>query len=116
LNYIYDTKSASSLADVAESTVGFEQQAADWLRSLPHALDLDCPSVGEESELHHSLKFILKGHLLDCYEMMYWPFIVYAVNHDTPSERTESSCTGKDIESGDGLFRIKGAYGLCGTH
>ncbi|KIW61328.1 hypothetical protein, variant 2 [Exophiala xenobiotica] len=89
LNYIYDTKAASSLADVAESAVGFEQQAADWLRSLPQALDLDSSSVGEESELHHSLKFILKGHLLDCYEMMYWPFIVYAVNYDTP-ERTAS--------------------------
>ncbi|KAK5261663.1 Zcf27p [Exophiala xenobiotica] len=97
LNYIYDTKAASSLADVAESTVGFEQQAADWLRSLPQALDLDCPSVGEESELHHSLKFILKGHLLDCYEMMYWPFIVYAVNYDTSSERTASSCPGMGI-------------------
>ncbi|KAI1609036.1 hypothetical protein EDD37DRAFT_136498 [Exophiala viscosa] len=86
LNYIYDTKikAANSLADMADSTLGFEQQAADWLRSLPQALDLDSPSVGEEGELHHSLKFILKGHLLDCYEMMYWPFIVVAVNYDTP--------------------------------
>lgn len=67
---------------MAESTVGFEQQAADWIRSLPQALDLEAPSVGEESDLHHSLKFILKGHLLDCYEMMYWPFIVAAVDYD----------------------------------
>jgi hypothetical protein len=90
LNYIYDTKTktGTSLAEVAESTQGFEQQAADWLRSLPQALDLDSPSVGEESELHHSLKFILKGHLLDCYEMMYWPFIVVAVHYDTLPERT----------------------------
>ncbi|KAK4946021.1 Zcf27p [Elasticomyces elasticus] len=90
LNYIYDTKTkmGSSLADMADSTQGFEQQAADWLRSLPQALDLDSPSVGEESEreLHHSLKFILKGHLLDCYEMMYWPFIVVAVRYDKPEQ------------------------------
>ncbi|KIW43069.1 hypothetical protein, variant [Exophiala oligosperma] len=82
LNYVYDTKAASSLAAIAESTVGFEQQAADWLRSLPQALDLDSTVDGEDGRLHNSLKFILKGHLLDCYEMMYWPFIVYAVNYD----------------------------------
>ena len=87
LNYIYDSKATSSLSNASESTQGFEQQAADWIRSLPQTLVLDAPSVGEESDLHHSLKFILKGHLLDCYEMMYWPFIVSAVNYDTP-ERT----------------------------
>ncbi|ETI25155.1 hypothetical protein G647_04528 [Cladophialophora carrionii CBS 160.54] len=87
LNFIYDSKATSSLSNAAESTLGFEQQASDWIRSLPQALELDVPSVGEESELHQSLKFILKGHLLDCYEMMYWPFIVSAVNYDTP-ERT----------------------------
>ena len=91
LNYIYDTKPSSSLAEMAESTLGFEQQAADWIRSLPQALDLDSPSVGEEGELHHSLKFILKGHLLDCYEMMYWPFIVVAVNYDTPGRTSTIS-------------------------
>lgn len=95
LNYIYDTKTktGTSLAEVAESTQGFEQQAADWLRSLPQALDLDSPSVGEESELHHSLKFILKGHLLDCYEMMYWPFIVVAVHYNDTSLAPERTAT-----------------------
>jgi hypothetical protein len=84
---------------MAEATLGFEQQAADWIRSLPQALDLDSHSVGEESDLHHSLKFILKGHLLDCYEMMYWPFIVVAVNyghHNSPDgggERTANNTT-----------------------
>ncbi|EXJ73605.1 uncharacterized protein A1O5_03367 [Cladophialophora psammophila CBS 110553] len=92
LNFIYDSKATSSMSNAAESTVGFEQQAADWIRSLPQALDLEAPSVGEESDLHHSLKFILKGHLLDCYEMMYWPFIVAAVNYDTP-ERTPTIST-----------------------
>jgi hypothetical protein len=29
---------------------------------------------------HAALKFILSGHLLDCYEMMYWPFVIDAVH------------------------------------
>lgn len=89
LNYNYDTKPSSSLSTVVEIVLGFEQQAADWIRSLPQSLELESPSVGEESELHHSLKFILKGHLLDCYEMMYWPFVVAAVNPDA-TERTST--------------------------
>ncbi|KIX00868.1 uncharacterized protein Z518_09933 [Rhinocladiella mackenziei CBS 650.93] len=97
LNFIYDTKANSNLSTMAESTLGFEQQAADWIRSLPQALDLEAPSLGEESEVRHSLKFILKGHLLDCYEMMYWPFIVVAVNYDNP-ERT-STISGGTMES-----------------
>lgn len=101
LNYIYDSKATSSLSNMAESTLGFEQQAADWIRSLPQALELDAPSVGEESELHHSLKFILKGHLLDCYEMMYWPFIVNAVNFDhTPTTATTTATTGSSATEG----------------
>lgn len=86
LNHNYDSKTSSSLPLMAETVLGFEQQAADWISSLPQSLNLDAPSIGEESELHHSLKFILKGHLLDCYEMMYWPFIVAAVNPE-PQER-----------------------------
>ena len=83
LNYNYDTKATSSLSGMVEAVLVFEQQAADWIRSLPQSLELEAPSVGEESELHYSLKFILKGHLLDCYEMMYWPFIIAAVNPET---------------------------------
>jgi hypothetical protein len=90
LNYIYSTaltSRAGSLSDeVVESIVGFEQQATDWLRSLPQGLGLDETTPGgniDESELHRTLKFILKGHLLDCYEMMYWPFIADAVNSES---------------------------------
>jgi hypothetical protein len=48
------------------------------LHSLPAALSLNA------SERDHAecdvLKLILTGHLLDCYEVMYWPFVVEAVN------------------------------------
>lgn len=48
------------------------------LHSLPPALSLNSSGpVNAECEV---LKLILTGHLLDCYEVMYWPFVVEAVN------------------------------------
>lgn len=81
LNYIYATPPDSTTSGMTEAILGFEQQASDWLRSLPPALHLDSiPEPGAENDLPETLKFILNGHLLDCYEMMYWPFIVEAIN------------------------------------
>ena len=91
LNYIYTTKpteTGTPDSEMIESILGFEQQAADWIRSLPRGLGLDESSPGgtaDESELHRTLKFILSGHLLDCYEMMYWPFVADAINGDADS-------------------------------
>lgn len=88
LNYIYsirpsDTVTATAAADMVEQIVGFEQQASDWTRSLPPSLSLDKigqPSPGE-SDLQQTLRFILEGELIDCYEIMYWPFIAGAINN-----------------------------------
>jgi hypothetical protein len=54
------------------------------LNSLPITLKLDGSQHDVDGELnankeHAALRFILNGHLLDCYEMMYWPFIVDAI-------------------------------------
>ena len=46
--------------------------------SLPAVLRLD--SADEGNHDHAALKFILSGHLLDCYEMMYWPFVIEAIH------------------------------------
>jgi hypothetical protein len=48
------------------------------IHSLPPALRLN----SNEHDLVECdvLKLILTGHLLDCYEVMYWPFVVEAVN------------------------------------
>jgi hypothetical protein len=48
------------------------------LHSLPAALNLN--SSGPDNAECEVLKLILTGHLLDCYEVMYWPFVVEAVN------------------------------------
>jgi hypothetical protein len=65
------------------------------LRSLPSTLRLDTNDV-DDSE-HAALKFILNGHLLDCYEMMYWPFIVAAV-HGKLGGATAESFARKGLE------------------
>jgi hypothetical protein len=31
------------------------------------------------------MRFILSGHLIDCYEMIYWPFVVAALNSSLPT-------------------------------
>jgi hypothetical protein len=92
LNYIYTTQpkndGSSPTAEMVESILGFEQQAAEWIRSLPRGLGLDETPPGDatnESDISETLKFILSGHLLDCYEMMYWPFIADAINGDGES-------------------------------
>ena len=46
--------------------------------SLPPALSLN--TTEHDVAGSEVLKLILTGHLLDCYEVMYWPFVVEAVN------------------------------------
>lgn len=58
------------------------------LNSLPPALRLD--STDAENTSNSALKFILKGHLLDCYEMIYWLFIVDAVHGKALGTAAES--------------------------
>ncbi|KAH8809201.1 hypothetical protein F5884DRAFT_396765 [Xylogone sp. PMI_703] len=87
LNYIYQHDSSNLSDSIDEATVNFEEQAAGWLSSLPPALKLDSPDTNQD---HAALKFILNGHLLDCYEMMYWPFVVDAIHGKLRSATAES--------------------------
>ncbi|KAK0125362.1 hypothetical protein ONS95_000616 [Cadophora gregata] len=56
-----------------DSAAEFEQEAQDWIQSLPSPNEL-------ERYQDDVLNFILKGHLLNCYELMYWPFVKHAIN------------------------------------
>jgi hypothetical protein len=58
------------------------------LNSLPTALRLDTDDA--DNNHNAALKFILNGHLLDCYEMMYWPFIVGSVHGKLHGKSAES--------------------------
>jgi hypothetical protein len=58
------------------------------LDSLPALLKLDTPE-GEPPQgdaSHAALRFILNGHVLDCYEMIYWPFVVDAIHEKLISD------------------------------
>jgi hypothetical protein len=41
---------------------------------------LQLNAANDKIKDYAALRFILNGHLLDCYEMMYWPFLVDAVH------------------------------------
>lgn len=95
LNYIYKCQPSVSPTSIADSIPSFEHQADGWIRSLPSALNLETTDDDSDpnptAKLHATLKFILNGHLLDCYEMMYWPFVVDAVNTKSHAPTTPGS-------------------------
>lgn len=61
---------------------------------MPEALVLEQATRQDrdESEKHAALRFILSGHLLDCYEMMYWPFTVKAISGRLGDENSSQAC------------------------
>ncbi|EED15193.1 conserved hypothetical protein [Talaromyces stipitatus ATCC 10500] len=64
------------IVDMVEMTAAFESQALDWMVSLPPIFSLQTPE--EQDDV---LKFVLRGHLLDCYEWMYFPFMAETINY-----------------------------------
>lgn len=65
------------------------------MRSLPVGLRMDT-HIQSENEQHSSLRFVLEGHLLDCYEVMYWPFVVDSIHKQLPY----STLTNKFVRKG----------------
>ena len=65
------------------------------MTSLPPVLALDKPTYGSEAAGHGALQLILRGHLLDCFEVMYWPFLQSVLNADasTSNPTTQLSPT-----------------------
>ena len=92
LNFVYRHNSAGSSLEIDKAIINFEDQAAGWLDSLPPTLRLD-----DGNNDNAALKFVLKGHLLDCYEMMYWPFVVDAV-HLKPLSATAEAFARKALQ------------------
>lgn len=86
LNTFHKNKPIITSSVAGSMVQNFENQAANWLSSLPAALK---PEVSAESardgRLETVLRYILNGHLIDCYEMMYWHFLAHFFEEDTPS-------------------------------
>ena len=72
-----------------EAVAGFEQQATDWLKSLPSVLNFEFTQQSFGGDLVDGLKFVLDGHLLDCYEMLYWPFLTEIILHGIPTTNVQ---------------------------
>jgi hypothetical protein len=103
LTFIYSMNTseatATSQASLVEQVRAFEQQATDWQNSLPPRLSLErisFPSPGEPA-LYQTLRFILEGEAIDCYEMMYQPFIVRAMHEGTGLDPTSSDFVQKAL-------------------
>ncbi|KAF2822051.1 hypothetical protein CC86DRAFT_358042 [Ophiobolus disseminans] len=71
----------NALLERSTSAFEFERQANRWAESLPESLqnnmDSDQPTLLHDERPH--FRFILSGHLLDCLEMIYWPFCEGAI-------------------------------------
>lgn len=78
MNHTY--KDRSNHFDLGQ-TADFEKQASDWLAKLPPMLKFNGTVYAPGGELTDSLKFILDGHLIDVYEMIYWPYIAEVIQN-----------------------------------
>ncbi|KAK1706574.1 hypothetical protein BDP67DRAFT_547967 [Colletotrichum lupini] len=64
----YPTRQAY-LAAMAAAVPQYEGQAQEWISSLPSSL-----SFAEPPEEDDVCRFVLRGHAVNLYEVMYWPF------------------------------------------
>lgn len=56
------------------------QEICNWVSALPHQVSIASPP--EEDGI---CQFVLRGHLIDAYEMLYWPYVESAIRSDLPS-------------------------------
>jgi len=61
--------------NLADSTKAVESLAEEWVQSLPPAMSLHTPQGDDDI-----LKFILRGHLLNLWEVIYWPWLEIFIN------------------------------------
>ncbi|KAH7329463.1 hypothetical protein B0I35DRAFT_404682 [Stachybotrys elegans] len=55
---------------VAAAIPSFEAQVQDWVDSLPSFLSFDAPAAEDDV-----CRFVLRGHAINLYEVIYWPFL-----------------------------------------
>ncbi|KAJ9665835.1 Zcf27p [Coniosporium apollinis] len=63
------------LEGLAKATSEHEAQAHEWVMALPDVMTLQSPP--EEDNV---CKFVLRGHLINFYETIYWPFVDAVIN------------------------------------
>jgi hypothetical protein len=73
--------SRNLLVNLTKMVTEHEGQVREWVNTLPEAVSLEAPP--EEDEI---CRFVLRGHLINVYEMLYWPFVDWAVNNLHPHD------------------------------
>lgn len=66
-----------TLEALAELEPEWQQEAQGWLSNLPPELSLQSSSDSDDI-----CRFVLRGHLLNIYELIYWPFVMAALGVD----------------------------------
>jgi len=54
----------------------YEARVTEWITTLPDIVTLQ--TLREEDDV---CKFVLRGHVINMYEMLYWPFVDAVINH-----------------------------------
>lgn len=64
-----------AFVELSHTIPAYEDQINSWMRSLPNTMSLQTPEAEDDV-----LKFILRGHMMNFYEMIYWPFLEAVIN------------------------------------
>lgn len=71
----------SCISGLAESAAERERQIQDWVQALPENMSTQAPI--DEDEI---CRFVLRGHLINVWEILYWPFVNWAIVSGTHHE------------------------------
>ncbi|CAK7206607.1 Zcf27p [Sporothrix eucalyptigena] len=108
------------LAATALAVPTWEMQAQCWIDSLPPMLSLDAPSDFEND----ICRFVLRGHVINLYELIYWPFTVAATtgldmslrNSNTHPQIVSGAKPATEQEAADSTFILQLARKGLETH
>lgn len=95
---ILDLRPSTNLIDaLVTSLPGRETQVEQWVSSLPTTLSLQAPPDQDDVT-----RFVIRGHLINLYEMLYWPFLdAYISNLDLAQSRSSVAILQANIPIAD---------------
>lgn len=64
-----------AFVELSDAIPSYEGQIESWMHSLPESMSLEAPEADDDV-----LKFILRGHMMNFYELIYWPFLDAMIN------------------------------------
>lgn len=69
------------ISGLARGVADRENHIQDWIRALPDNMSTRAPA--EEDEI---CRFVLRGHLVNVWEILYWPFVNWAIASGSDTE------------------------------